>query len=407
MIRLAFLAVGLSLTANTLRGASPDPKALIVPPEQVARAQLLVRQLGSDAFLDRDQATRELRRMGRLALPALTDAVTNGSDDPEIRFRCELLLPRAEHDDVAARISTFLADADGKYTHELPGWDAFRGVIGNDRTSRELFAEIVKDRSQHDLLLATTKNRRELALAVSAYRQQLQMRMNPRVSAPGVAMRPVQPTLADVALLLLAESLVSEKDAPFVGAQYHVSNFFYQPQGRTAIAGNGKFGPAFRQLTLNWLETRDGPHGITTAMTLAQNLNLGGKTVAKFAARLLDSADTQPWNRANAACLIARNGGNDHLPSILKLLSDETVLIRGNNRQPDIQLRDVGLAMALVMTGQEPSAYGFEVANSNPQLRYNYTTFRFRDEEKKSAEDKRKAAIAKWKRWEAEQKSQK
>lgn len=407
MYRLAFLTVGLFLTANMVWGASPDPKALIVPPEQVARAQSLVQQLGSEAFFDRDQATRELRRMGRLALPALIEAVTNGSDDPEIRFRCELLLPRAEHEDVSARISAFLADTEGKYHHQLPGWNPFREVVGTDRASRELFAAIVQEPEHHGLLLAIQKGNRELAQAVTERRRQLQQQLTPRNMGPNGVRRAVQPSLVDVALLVLAESLVSEKDAPFVGPQYHVSNFFYQPQGREAIAGNGQYGPAFRRLLLHWLETRDGPNGITTAMTLAQNLNLGEKVIAQYAARLLDAQNMQPWNRANAACLVAKYRGKDHLASVVKLLSDETMLIRGNNRQPDIQLRDVGLAMAILLTGQEPRDYGFEVANPNPQLRYNYTTFRFRDEEKKSADDKRKAAIAQWKRWETRQKSQK
>jgi len=388
-------------TATLVPAESPDPTSLTISAEQRAKARALVQQLGSDSYLQREQANRELRKMGRLALPVLTEMIAV-EQDPEIRFRCELLLPQAEAEDLKARIEVFLADEEGRYHHDLPGWTKYRTIVGTDRSSRALFAELLKHRDFHDLLLASEKTPAELGRAIVARRELIQQRMNPSFPIPG-EVRPTLPSLPEIALLLFCESLVSEKDAPFVTPQFHLSNFLYQPAGREAASGSGPFGTSFRRLTLHWLDTRDGIHGINTAMSVAQNLNLGAAEVTKHAARMLTTPDAAAWNRSNAACLIAAYKGREQLPALVKLFADDTILIRANNQLPDIQLRDVALAMAVLLTDQDPNAYGFEVANANPQARYNPTTFRFRDDKDHTAEDKRQAAFKKWADWYAKQ----
>ena len=380
---------------------SPDPATLAIPADQLAKARILVRQLGSETYQQREQANRELRKMGRLALPILAEILAS-EQDPEIRLRCELLLPRAEAEDLKVRVDAFLADDQGKFQHDLPGWSKFQAILGEDRSTRELFAELLKQRDFHDLLIATEKSPEELGRAIVARREQIQLRMNPRFPVPG-GVRQTMPSLPEVALLLFCESLISEKDAPFVTPQFHVSNFLHQPPGREAASGNGPFGPGFRRLTIHWLDTRDGVNSINTAMNLAQNLNLGAAEVTKHAARMLTAPNSQPWNRANAACLIAAYKGREYLPTLIKLFTDDVILIRANNQFPDIQVRDVVLAMALLLTEQDPKSYGFEIANKNPQARYNVTAFRFRDDQDQTADDKRNAAFKKWSEWYSKQ----
>jgi hypothetical protein len=410
---------------------SPNPASLTVAPEQVARARALVRRLGSEVFRDRDRAARELAEMGRAALPAL-DAGRN-DPDPEVRMRVVALLPRAEADDLRARIDTFLADCDARYTHDLPGYTRFRIVAGDDADARDLFAQILKNRANHDLLLTLrgvpsdrvnplaactgavacaapeTPPATDLELALAMRRQEVQLRMNPQIQfqalgrMPGGLPRPAGPTVPDLALLLLAESLIPDAKAGFNNAfQAQIASYLYQEAPKKAASGAGKHGPAFRRLVTHWMDTRDSAYGIQTATSLAVQLQLGPKAVVRYAAKQLAQDGSAPWSRANAAAMIARYGGRDHLFAVTRLLTDETLLVRGgpNNPQPDIQVRDAGLAMALLLTGQDPAAYGLSTAHANEVMKYQSTNYHFAGTKKTTPEAKRDAAFARWRTWE-------
>jgi hypothetical protein len=425
---LVVFAAGVAVAASPTR-PSPDPATLAVAPEQVAKARDLVRQLGSTAYRDRDRAARELAGMGRAALTALAD--NRDHPDPEVRTRVVALLPRAEADDLRARIDAFLADTDATYHHDLPGLARFRAVAGDDPGARDLYAQVLKDRDNYDLLLALrgvpgdrvaplaacagavacagpeTPPATELAMALAARRYVVQLRLGhlggavPLAPGGGVAQQ-VPPDVPDVALLLLAESLVEESKAGVNPFQLQLANLLYQDSLRRPAAGEGRHGPAFRRLILHWMDTRDGITGLQNAMSLATYLRLGEPVVAKYAARLLTVKGGQPWVRANAAAMVARNNGRDHLLTVTRLLADATFVVRGgpNNPQPDIQVRDVALAMALLLTDQDPAAYGLDLANPGAAMKYIYTTYRFSDDGKAKAEAKRAAALAKWRDWE-------
>lgn len=420
---------GVAVAAAPTR-PSPDPATLAVAPDQVAKARELVRQLGSAAYRDRDRAARELAGMGRAALAALADG--RGDPDPEVRMRVVALLPRAEADELRARIDTFLADRDARYHHDLPGYARFRAVAGDDHDARDLYAQILKSRANYDLLLALrgvpadrvaplaacagavaaagpeSPSATDLALTLAARRHMVQLGMGghgAQVQIGGQAAGAVPqigPDLPDVALLLLAESLVAEPKAGANPLQLQLANLLYQDSLRRPAAGEGRHGPAFRRLILHWMDTRDGVTGLQNAMSLATFLQLGQPVVAKYAAKLLTAEGGQPWVRANAAAMVARNDGKDHLLAVTRLLADDAFVVRGgpNNPQPDIQVRDVALAMALLLTGQDPAAYGLAAANPGAAMKYIYTTYRFTDDGKTTAEAKRAAALARWRDWE-------
>src|SRR4051794_19561021 len=82
---------------------NPDPKSLEVPSEVIFEAKELVGKLGSRSFHEREQASRDLHKLGRLALPAIAEALQT-SANPEVQMRTELLLPAARTDDFRARI---------------------------------------------------------------------------------------------------------------------------------------------------------------------------------------------------------------------------------------------------------------------------------------------------------------
>ena len=60
-------------------------------PESEAQLGKLILQLGADDFATRDAATKQIRKMGRFAEPALR-RVAASTADPEVRGRAESLL---------------------------------------------------------------------------------------------------------------------------------------------------------------------------------------------------------------------------------------------------------------------------------------------------------------------------
>src|SRR5262249_43770486 len=110
------LVWGLIAAAGASAGC-PGPRGPGVPPGGVARAKELVRRLGSEDYKDREAAQGELAKMKRLARPVLAEAAA-ADPSPEVRSRAARLLPKAEADELQARIDTFLADAEGKFEHD-------------------------------------------------------------------------------------------------------------------------------------------------------------------------------------------------------------------------------------------------------------------------------------------------
>ena len=91
-----FLASGVLVGACALPSAADENKVT----EQAAQAKSdqeikrLTDQLGSERFKDREQATRELSKLGKFALPSLKQA-TN-SPDAEVRRRAQQLVDQID-----------------------------------------------------------------------------------------------------------------------------------------------------------------------------------------------------------------------------------------------------------------------------------------------------------------------
>jgi hypothetical protein len=240
-----------------------------------------------------------------------------------------------------------------------------------------------------------------LSRAIAARRLDLQHQAAYAVPAGGPH-RPYSPALTDVALMLLAESFLPEEKVGFNPFQYQIISFLNQEPLRSASTGHGKYGPEFRRLLMHWMDTRDGMYGQQNAMYLAMNLGYGPEVVCTFAVRLLALPTALPYMRAGAACTLARYHGRERVLALTDLFADEDLLLRGgpNNPQPDVQVRDTALAMALVLTDQSVSDYNFDVASTQDGMKYQPTNYRFVERKPRTAEVERSAAFAKWRDWE-------
>ncbi len=402
--------------------AAADPARLAVPAADVARARELVRRLGSDSYADRERATRDLAEMGRRAAGPLRAALAD--PDPEIAARAAGLYPPAAAADLAARAAAFAADRAGRYDHDLPGWEAFWAAAGDDPAARSLFLAIVREPANAELLVAIGGPAgRGAAAAVAGgvvygrppvpprpadlvaplARRRSAMFAALQSPPPGVKPAGVSPT-PDVALVLLAESLAPA--APPGGyAQFQSGSYFYNAEGRDVMVGKGPFGPVPARLAVRWLDTRADPPAQYAAILIAQNAGLG-PAAGRYAVRYLRAKGGNLYNRVSAMQALVRYPDPGGVPALEGYFADETAVVPGvpAQRQAEIRLRDAALVAALVLTGQDPTAYGLSRPSAmagGAAIQFPNATYVFQDDAPGTAADKREAAFARWRAWRA------
>lgn len=383
-------------SANT----DPDPKSLAVPEDLQKKAKELVGKLGSPVYAEREKATRELAKMGRMALPALQEAIGSAAE-PEVAQRCEGLLPKAEAEDMKARVGCFLADAEGKFQHTLPGWDKFKVVTGNDKASRKLFAELLKSSITHQMLLAAEKTADEANGVLNQYVTRLWESQNGfRRGGFGGEIGNGQPAkLPDLVAALFLESQFTDKEVivqatiPWGwggGGNQSVANYVYNvPEVSNAIySGSGEYSGPIRKILIQWMDTRETTHGAYQAYNFANSIFQNDrKKSLKYAAKVLEgeSGPNTSYNKLNILNMLAnqQKDARDLVPSIAKSFDDSLMIWNWQNGNPgfDIQLRDYALAFAIQLTDQKPEDYGMSRTNANSKDKtFSQQAFYFKDD---------------------------
>jgi hypothetical protein len=384
--------------------ASPDPKSLVVAPEDVSKARALVQKLGSEAYLDREAAEHDLALMGRLARAAILDGV-NTDPDPEIRARCRTLLPKATNEEMKARLATFKADVDGKYEHELPGWRQFRATVRGewtmfgwtytartnlDKAARETFIEFMEAPGGRTLLLAMNGDPTAFGQLVATRKQELYNARFPRFGGPSR-----NPTTPEMAVVLFAESQVPSRLVP----RSTVLTALVQQSGLPGLMhGTDDKAMVLRAVMSAWFDSRTEGSELYSAFSLASNMGLND-AVGRLATRLMTTPGVPGAYKGSALMTMVRLKMNDQVPAIEKAFTDTTVLtqvaqiVDGKRVIKAIEVRDAALAAALVMTGQDPNDYGFDAfPKTAPGGSFSYVWAKIH-------EDKRKDAFEKWNKW--------
>ncbi|HXD87847.1 MAG TPA: hypothetical protein VN641_15240 [Urbifossiella sp.] len=395
MYRLAFLSaalVALAVPASAASPASPNPKDLAIPPGELSRAAKLVALLGSEDFDEREDAQENLAKMGRLARPALLKGL-NSDPSPEVRFRCQSLIRRAAHEELQARLATFLADVDAKYEHDLAGWNEFKKVAGNSSASRAVFAEMLSAPKNREMVLAIAGTPAELGGLIAARKQQFYTERFPRT--PNAPRK--EQSAPDLIALMFAESHVESKNVPRTVS----STTIYNQNGlKSAVDNGGDKAPVYKAIIGHWIETRDDAVSMQYAMQQATTFGLSKQGNA-LAAKLVQFKGASIYYRMNAALTLAKHGAKEHLAAIESAFNEDTnIMIRrgvvnGGIETVTLQVRDIALAAAIMLTEQKTVDYGLvEQYKQQPAMQYTYTNWRM-------PEDKRKAAFEKWKAWRA------
>jgi len=354
------------------------------------RATDLIHQLGSGRFSVREAAAKQLLEMGRSARGALQ--VGQHDPDPEVADRCRRLLPQAAYADFQVRLDAFLADKDGKQKHDLPGWDRFQKLMGKDKEGRELFAEMLKSNSE--LFVGLEIDPKSFPEKYAAHCQELSAAM----FAPKLGGVRTQPKPAELATVFF---LGTEPDsARAIRNNQMVGNLLWQPAFQNTIR-NGPAAEPFKKLFLAWMEQRTDVNSVSQCLAMVQQLNI--KEGVDFAARVMKNKEMQVYVRAQAATVLGKMGGKEHITPLEGLLDDDTQVGNFNmNGQLCItQMRDVALAMIIHLSGQKPQEFGFEFLKNQSNTVFSYPYLGFADDKERSA------ARTKWKEWAASHKEKK
>jgi hypothetical protein len=413
MNRLWIVLAAMGLASASAQAATPDPKDLVVPPAEMSKAKELVRLLASEVYKEREQAHEALAKMGRLARPALIEGLTT-DPSPEIRARTMRLLPRAEAADLQARIETFLADTEAKFHHDLPGWALFRKEIntkeaGTEKALREIYVEAIKAPANLEVLTALETSPEVAGRAIGERRMNLFLQQNPGIYgriAPGMSATPKQPTLADVAILMLAEAQIDSKHIPRNNNFGNITAAqFVQSQASMNALNNPDASPqakAYKQLFVKWLDSRVAPDDLNNIYWLANNFRSIKETGALLR-RIVSTDGVQPYAKAQSMIYLLQRGGEDELAVLRGQLKNYNSINNGGkvmiapNVFIETQLRDIALALLLHNEKQDLKKYGFEFQPgfATNQVATNYWGYGFKND------DDRKAAHKKFEEYEA------
>lgn len=402
MIRTLLAAVALSVAAAACpaKDVDPNPKSLEIPAEVDRKARELVREFTKSSYAERERAHRELKELGRSALPAILDALATNSN-PELQLRCEMLLPRAVTADMKLRVDCFLADAKNEFDHKLPGAKEYFAIVGQSEASRTLFRDLTLSPNQA-MLFAVGGKPDDLAKAIVARRNQFR----PYFGSEDGSGRP-NPTAADIAAILFAESQVSEKLMPRNASQ--VSQFVNQPVLRTAL-DSGPNKEIHLALMARWVDTREEALTLYYAMNMSSNFKL--PTGMNCAKKLLAIQGGPPTYRGYAVVFIGKTGKPEDAELLEPLFKDKSIVATtflaggpGVNKRVPVQTRDVALAMCALLRKQDPADYGLlaRTKSTNDIVKYNITQHYF-DDADGDADKKRDDAVKKYEEWKATEK---
>lgn len=367
--------------ADAIESASEGPA---LPNELEQRATVLVRQLGDPSFPTRQQAAQGLRELGSAAVPVLRQAVDDV--DLEVRYRAQRLLKEVRLIVHAKRLKRFQADPESVAGEELPGLQRYRKAIGDDAAARKLFVQM--QRAEAELFLRwkearTIEEERERFTAAFDGRC---ARIRYAMSTPGGR---EQLVASASALMFISADPRVQLTQQATSTIYSLGNY---NDLRKKLAAESTPAP-LRKVASYWVAESSGEGTLQRLLFALRNDLKAGLVPGLKAIR----AAANPQEMQYALLAVGRFGTRADIPAVERLFDDRTVLaVRANKNQTRFssQMRDVALAVAVHLSGQDPPKhYGFARLNRHAQYLFVPNTAGFSDEAD------REAAFEKWNRW--------
>ncbi|MEQ8785655.1 MAG: hypothetical protein RIC55_05130 [Pirellulaceae bacterium] len=329
--------------------ASNNDASVDSPPGEASAAgkpRDLVAKLGSESFDERRAAETQLREFGLDARDALQQGLS--SDDLQIRRTCQRLLNDILESDYQRRLSRFVDDPQGKLEHDLPGWERYRQIAGDDAAARRLFAEM--HQAEGALLISTEAGKVPMADALDIrYRSVYQMMRLPNSN------QRVQPSLATVsALMFVAADPRLDSDVADDAYWSQITNSPLYRQGLTS----GETKEPGRKVLGQWIALSTGPRLLNQKLRMAIQYEI--PEGLGLALETIENRNGIPPSYASYAIeAVGKLGGKPYAARLAPLLKETSAITRQrvNKVIVTIELRDVALGWLIHLTGQDHEQY--------------------------------------------------
>ncbi|MBX7168683.1 MAG: hypothetical protein K1X74_20270 [Pirellulales bacterium] len=342
----------------------------------------LVRQLGDESFQRREAATLRLARLGLEAKAALIQGLD--SPDAEVRRRCQRILADVLELDFRQRVRRFAEATDEVSDGDVPGWKSFHQIVGDGKSARDLYVEMLG--AEPELLETLASDAERLPELLTMRLRQVQAR---RSSMAGSAQsRDVGLGSIATFLFVLADEKVLLPEPVLNQVKEHV----YSPAFQQAIMAGPKAEPTHRLLAA-WLRRDELPPLETMKLAFRHQIPEALPTALKVIAQ----QQGVPMLRVQALLLVARFGTLAQVPAVEPLLQDVNgVNYRVQSTQGTTEVRDIALAVLVKLSGQKYAEYGLAKVVEHPQLGFETASVGFPDEEARAR------AQQKWADWSRE-----
>ena len=343
----------------------------------------LVDDLASRQFATRQRAMATLIQLGPAVVPELETAMSNGNR--ELRFRAQRVLDAVEKNLYQLQLEAFMQS--GEQAVALPGWQVFKELGGTSSTARRLF--VLMCRAEPELMRSLDRPNSIISNQITNRCRELQQvfRTYKRNSIQ----------LGTVAALLFSGGLTDVKvDDTSVKTIYSVCNYdafrneMYtrNPNGTSQYRRTPR-STILRQLFAVWMK-----HGQSwdaqMAFTLAMQYDI--KQCLPRAIELIKANNTPCHVAQIALVAVTRFGELGNLPDLEIRIDDKSfcgVQQRVGQKLHQTQLRDVALAGALLIAGENPREYGFDRISYTNTRQLNYSTVGFANDEDRAATRKK------------------
>ena len=374
-----FLASFIGVVSLFWGGLTVQTDGLAFGETEAGTARGLVVKLGDASFVVRKRAMADLAKMGLPALPALVEG--SRSSNREIRYRSKHVLGVVRDLDFQRRLVAFLKDDEpGKY--QLPGWERFSELVGISPESKSLFVEM--QRAEQALMAEAKPEGEKLAGALTQRLTAYAKNRSPSekvssgftaavlfVASDGRVL--MTPTLTNLLYRVVLDSRVK-------------ANIRDDSNGQDEVM----------RLLVGAFLVRYGSSDPHRALNLA--LDLGMRQAVVFAARILQGEPKTGRSREAALLTINFYRETRHLELVEKFLDDTYTMPRSRRErdgrlvQPKIQIRDIALATAITLAGEDHVKFGFPHLRKDEFRLFDVTSLEF------ASEEDRQTAIAAWRK---------
>lgn len=362
--------------------------AIGFPPETSApdpKLTEMVRRLGDKSYKVRAAAARDLLMSGPPAFAALTAGAKDA--DPEVAGRCRQLLPAAAAAERNEKLARFLKDPAAPPPKSLAGAERFLKITGDDKASRQLYAEMLG--AHHAIIEGLETDPKAASRLMNNFVNEVYVRWEREERNEGRAYDTLLADRGQAALILFVRADGRFVDAPELAG--HVATLLQATKLRAALAGPGR-DPGVTRLFLHWLQAEKHAYVASQAFELAAAANM--REISPVALTIVADSRWEGASRAQALMIVLKLGGKEHLTDAAKLLEDKTGIgsIKFDNDPAlESQLRDVALGVSVMLAGKKPADFGFDSVRFGNGAPDSFHYFGFPDDAS------REKAHAKWK----------